>query len=91
MSGSVERAVRRDLRRLDKTARDSTLAAAALTLAQLLDDPATDDIDKRLQAAAQATRELRSTMIELLKDVPKQKRSSIDELRARRAAREASG
>jgi hypothetical protein len=95
MSGSVERAVRRDLRRLDKQARDGALAAAALELARLLDLPiggsdsrwASETADKRLAAAAQATRELRTTMGELLKDVVPETKDGIDDLRARRAAR----
>lgn len=96
MSGSVERAVRRDLRRLDKTARAGALAAAALELGRLLDLPidsidggkfAVETVDRRLASAASATRELRSTMNELLKDVRPETKDAIDDLRARRVAR----
>lgn len=92
-SGRVELAVRRDLRRLPPGDRTSALAAGALTLATLLDSVAADDLDdagtdKRLSAAAQAQRELRATMGELMKGAPKA-RSGIDDLRARRAARAA--
>jgi hypothetical protein len=84
-------AVKRDLRRLSLTERRGALAASALTLARLLDDPQ-DDVtaDKQMAAAAQAARELRSTMTELLKNAPRA-RSGIDDLRARRAARAAAG
>src|SRR6266567_90584 len=100
MSGAVERAVRRDLRRLDKYARDGALAASAVELARLLDLPidsvgdgkfAVETIDRRLGAAASATRELRATMGELLRDVKPETKDGVDELRARRTAREASG
>jgi hypothetical protein len=100
MSGPVERAVRRDLRRLDKDARGGALAASAVELARLLDLPidsvgdgkfAVETIDKRLGSAASAARELRTTMLELLKDVKPEARDGIDELRARRATREAAG
>jgi len=84
--GPVTLAVRRDLRRLPPAERASALAASALTLARLLDNPVSGDPDKRLGAAAQAARELRVTMTELLKAAPKA-RSGIDDLRARRAAR----
>jgi hypothetical protein len=96
VSGSVERAVRRDLRRVDKTTRDSALAAGALELARLLDLPidmidggkfAVETVDRRLAAAASATRELRAVMGELLKDVMPDTKDGIDDLRARRAAR----
>ena len=99
MSGPVERAVRRDLRRVDKTARDGALAAAAIELARLLDLPidmidggkfAVETVDRRMGAAASATRELRSTMGELLKDVLPEQKDGIDDLRARRAARKTS-
>lgn len=89
--GNVERAVRRDLRRLPATERGCTLAASALALARLLDAAGADDevgTDKRLSSAAQAARELRGTMTELLKAAPKA-RSAIDDLRARRAKRAA--
>ena len=89
-SGSVVRAVRRDLRRLPPDDRTCTLAASALTLARLLDEADEVDPDKRLTAAAQAARELRGTMGELMKGAPKA-RSGIDDLRARRAARAAAG
>jgi hypothetical protein len=88
--GNVERAVRRDLRRLPVDDRSGALAASALTLARLLDQSGDVDPDKRLAPAAQAARELRSTMTELMKNAPKA-RSGIDELRSRRAARAASG
>ena len=88
--GVVERAVRRDLRRLPADAQACALAALALSLAQLLDGAAQVDVDKRLPAASQTARELRGTMAELLKGAPKA-RSEIDELRARRAARSAAG
>jgi hypothetical protein len=90
-SGSVTLAVRRDLRRLPPADRVCALAASALALAKLLDEAAADgDVatDKRLSAAAQAARELRATMTELLKAAPKA-RSAIDDLRARRAKRAA--
>jgi hypothetical protein len=86
----VELAVRRDLRRLPEQDRSGSLAAAALTLARMLDESGEVDPDKRLTAAAQAARELRGTMTELLKGAPKA-RSGIDDLRARRAARAAAG
>ena len=88
--GSVEKAVRADLRRLPPAERTGALAASALTLARLLDGLGQVDPDKQLAPAAQAARELRSTMTELMKHAPKA-RSGIDELRARRAARAASG
>ena len=90
-SGPVELAVKRDLQRLPVADRRTTLAASALALARLLDDPA-DEVspDKRLAAAAQAARELRATVGELLKSAPPA-RSGIDQLRARRAARAADG
>jgi hypothetical protein len=87
----VTLAVRRDLRRLPPADRTSTLAASALALAALLDAAAADGevaSDKRLGASAQAARELRATMTELLKAAPKA-RSGIDDLRARRAKRAA--
>ena len=90
MSGPVELAVKRDLRRLAPAERRTALAASALTLARLLDEAAEVDPDKRMTAAAQAARELRATVIELLKTAPPA-RSAIDELRARRAARAADG
>ena len=89
--GNVERAVRRDLRLLPAADRGCTLAASALALAKLLDAAGADDevgTDKRLSSAAQAARELRGTMTELLKAAPKA-RSAIDDLRARRAKRAA--
>ena len=91
--GDVERAVRRDLRRLPEGDRGCALAASALTLARLLDSvaavqPDSDGADKRLSSAAQAARELRGTMAELMKGAPKA-RSGIDDLRARRSARAA--
>jgi len=86
----VVRAVRRDLRRLPAEDRGGTLAASALTLARLLDEADEVDPDKRLASAAQAARELRGTMTDLLKGAPKA-RSGIDDLRARRAARAAAG
>lgn len=87
--GPVESGVRRDLRRLPAGSRGSALASSALALARLLDAEA-DDVtpDKRMSAAAQAARELRSTMSELLRDAPTA-RSGIDDLRARREARKA--
>jgi hypothetical protein len=89
--GPVETAVRRDLRRLPAASRGCTLAASALALAQLLDEAEPSvTTDKRMAAAAQAARELRSTMGDLLKDAPAA-RSGIDDLRARRAARSAAG
>lgn len=96
-AGPVELAVRRDLRRLPLADRRSALALSALTLAGLLDavplpEDRIDDlgVDKRLTAAAQAARELRATMGDLLKGAPAA-RSGIDDLRARRAARKAAG
>ena len=89
-SGPVELAVKRDLRRLPAADRRTALAASALTLARLLDEAAEVDPDKRMTAAAQAARELRATVGELLKNAPAA-RSGIDDLRARRAARAASG
>lgn len=87
--GPVETAVRRDLRRLPTGSRTGALAASALALARLLDEVAVDvTADKRMSAAAQAARELRATMTDLLKDAPTA-RSGIDDLRARRAARAA--
>jgi hypothetical protein len=93
VTGPVELAVKRDLRRLPLADRKSALAASALALAALLDsitavETVTDD--KRLTSAAQAARELRGTMGELLKNAPAA-RSGIDDLRARRAARAAAG
>jgi hypothetical protein len=98
---SVARAVRRDLRRLPAIDRGSALAASALALADLLDSvaaaPAVCECggevqrvsdDKRLSSAAQAARELRGTMGELMKDAAREA-SGIDDLRARRAARAA--
>jgi hypothetical protein len=94
--GPVEAAVRRDLRRLDAQAQASTLAAAAVELARLLDLPidsidggkvAVETVDRRLGAAAQATRELRAAMGELLANAPSQSKDAIDDLRDRRAAR----
>jgi hypothetical protein len=88
-SGPVTLAVRRDLRRLPPADRACALAASALALAALLDAAGADyevATDKRLGASAQAARELRATMTELLKAAPKA-RSGIDDLRARRAAR----
>jgi hypothetical protein len=100
VTGAVERAVRKDLRRLPAADRGCTLAASALTLARLLDSIAATrpdfegaefpSADKRLSSAAQAARELRGTMTELMKGAPKA-RSGIDDLRARRAARAAAG
>ena len=90
MTGAVERAVRKDLRRLPAADRGCTLAASALTLARLLDEADKVDADKRMASAAQAARELRGTMTELMKGAPKA-RSGIDDLRARRAARAAAG
>jgi len=90
-SGPVTLAVRRDLRRLPPADRACALAASALALAKLLDEAAVDDgvaTDKRLGSAAQAARELRATVTELLKAAPKA-RSGIDDLRARRAKRAA--
>jgi hypothetical protein len=66
--------------------RAGALAASALTLARLLDETGEVDADRRLAPAAQAARELRSTMTVLLADAP-QARSGIDDLRARRQAR----
>ena len=98
---SVARAVRRDLRRLPAVDRSSALAASALALAALLDSVSADPVicecgvgvqaigaDKRLSSAAQAARELRGTMGELMKDAAREA-SGIDDLRARRAARAA--
>jgi hypothetical protein len=90
VTGAVERAVRKDLRRLPAADRGCTLAASALTLARLLDEAGEVDADKRMASAAQAARELRGTMTELMKGAPKA-RSGIDDLRARRAARAAAG
>jgi hypothetical protein len=90
VTGAVERAVRKDLRRLPVADRGCTLAASALTLARLLDEADEVDADKRLSSAAQAARELRGTITELMKGAPKA-RSGIDDLRARRAARAAAG
>lgn len=90
-AGPVTLAVRRDLRRLPATERGCTLAASAQALAKLLDEAGADGevgTDKRLSAAAQAARELRGTMTELLKAAPTA-RSAIDDLRARRAKRAA--
>jgi hypothetical protein len=96
--GLVEAAVRRDLRRLDAQAQEGSLAAAAVELARLLDLPidsvdggkvAVETVDRRLGAAAQATRELRATMGELLAGAPAAEKDKIDDLRARRAARAA--
>ena len=89
-TGPVVRAVRRDLRRLPAEDRAGSLAASALTLARLLDEVSDVDPDKAMTSAAQAARELRTTMTELLKGAPKA-RSGIDDLRARRAARAAAG
>jgi hypothetical protein len=86
----VERAVRRDLRRLPVAERGCALAASALALARLLDGADYVDVDKRLPSAAQAARELRGTLAELLKNAPEAK-GGIDDLRARRAARAAAG
>lgn len=86
--GDVERAVRKDLRRLPAADRTCALAAAAVTVAHLLDGADEIDVDKRLPAVAQAMRELRATMTELLRSAPSA-RSGIDDLRARRAARAA--
>jgi hypothetical protein len=98
---SVARAVRRDLRRLPAADRGGALAASALALAGLLDSVTGDQevcecggfvqkltADKRLTSAAQAARELRGTMGELMKDASREA-SGIDDLRARRAARAA--
>ena len=90
-SGPVTLAVRRDLRRLPPVDRTCALAASALALARMLDAAGTDEeigADKRLSSAAQAARELRATMTELLKAAPKA-RSAIEDLRARRAKRAA--
>lgn len=89
-NGPVTLAVRRDLRRLPVADRGCALAASALALARLLDEADEVDPDKRMASAAQAARELRGTMADLMKNAPKA-RSGIDELRARRAARAASG
>jgi hypothetical protein len=87
--GPVEAAVRKDLRRLPAGSRGGALAASALALARLLDEVEPGvTADKRMAAAAQAARELRSTMGDLLKDAPTA-RSGIDDLRARRQARKA--
>ena len=104
-SGPVELGVKRDLRRLPEDDRRSALAASALAIAQLLDGVAVPvvlcadcgggaasgvGVDKQLSSAAQAARELRGTMGELMKNAPTA-RGGIDDLRARRAARAASG
>jgi len=58
MSGAVERAIRRDLRKAGESLRaPSGLAMAVLRLARLLDDPLTTPRD-----AATVVRELRATM-----------------------------
>ena len=91
--GPVTLAVRRDLRRLPPADRACALAASALALAKLLDEAAVDGevaTDKRLGSAAQAARELRVTVTELLKAAPKA-RSGIDELRLARRAKRAAG
>ena len=82
--------MRKDLRRLPAADRGCTLAASALALARLIDEAGDVDPDKRMTSAAQAARELRGTMTELMKGAPKA-RSGIDDLRARRAARAAAG
>ena len=82
--------MRRDLRRLPLADRGCALAASALTLARLLDEVSDVDPDKAMASAAQAARELRGTMGDLLRNAPKA-RSGIDDLRARRAKRAAAG
>jgi hypothetical protein len=89
MSGAVERAVRRDLRRVDKEIRGSALAAGAIRVAQLLDAEPEDTSEKRMQAAAQALRQLQAAMGELMRHASRETTDGIDDLRARRAARRA--
>jgi hypothetical protein len=78
--GPVERAVSSDL----AERASSGLGQAALVLARELD---------RSEDASMATvaRELRLLLVEIDRLVPAESRSDLDDLRARRAAREASG
>jgi len=78
--GPVERAVSSDL----GGRANSGLGQAALVLARELD---------RSEDASMATvaRELRLLLVEIDRLVPQESRSDLDDLRARRAAREASG
>ncbi len=82
MSSRVERAVRRDLRALTSEDRQSGLAQVTLALARRMDAELLSDRD-----AATLGRELRITLVELLKNANRETTDGIDELRARRATR----
>lgn len=84
---SVVAAVKRDLQALPPELAESGLAASALTLARQLDHPKVPANQKATCARAlhEALRELRSLA------PPKQERSKLDDLTARRQARLARG
>ena len=95
-SGPVERAARRDLRRLAAEVRTSALAEAVLQLAQRLDGRHTcgecaeahPAIDAKEETAL--VRELRTSMAALRDVSPARAEGDVvDELRARRASRAA--
>lgn len=68
--GKIELAVSRGIREIGDLPRGlGGLAESALMLARLLDESDETDPDKRLTGAAQAARELRSTLTELARGV----------------------
>ncbi len=82
MSGRVERAVRRDLRALTSTDRQSGLAVLAVELAKHMDSallPARD--------AATVAARLQVILAELLKNTARETTDGIDDLATRRATR----
>jgi hypothetical protein len=79
--GANEKAVLQDL----DTRRETAYGQLAVTLAREL------DVASDPSAAAMVARELRLLLVEINKSVPEVARSELDDLRARRAARENTG
>jgi hypothetical protein len=85
--GSVERGVRKSLRKLDPEARTGGLAALALNLAAKIDaGPDSKDL-------APLSRALHATLVDLAKLAPSEteKGDAVDDLQRRREARRSAG
>lgn len=79
--GRIEKATRQQLRNANVSVQDNALAATAVMLARALDEGV------GARDAAAVARELRATVLELVKAAAPQARSSLDELQAKREAR----
>ena len=83
LQGTVERAVRAELRRLGSSVQSDGLAALAVSLARQI------DTSRGAVAAAAAAAQLRLILADVAKSAVRPGMDAIDELNARRASRRA--